>query len=374
MSLKLKNIVIVGFTHKIGGGGGNLHIEKLISFWESSGNRVTLLDPGRIKEFTLKSVLISTFHSILFKIETIQEENTIDIIVSESPYPPDVILAFRLSRKYLKPMTIYFHHITPDITIFPFRRGIFRVLINVLYTSIILYIVKKFRIPIFLDNPKTIKSTEISVFPDLDAITDRGLNFAPFETRSEFDYDICYIGRIENHKGLEDIIKVARILKNIDSMNFKIILAGKGKGKYINKINKMIERFKLSENITLSGYVSEDKKFELLRRSRIFLFLSYEEGWSISVMEAASVGTPIVAYSLPAYYYLRGNYFSVPLGDIRACAEKLKQVLSDSKLSNNKAIKAKKCVEVFSYAFIAKQQLLFYSKIAKDFLDNNKRV
>ena len=90
-------------------------------------------------------------------------------------------------------------------------------------------------------------------------------------------------------------------------MNFKIILAGKGKGKYINKINKMIERFKLSENITLSGYVSEDKKFELLRRSRIFLFLSYEEGWSISVMEAASVGTPIVAYSLPAYYYLRGN-------------------------------------------------------------------
>ena len=373
MSAKLSNIVIAGFTHQLGGGGGNIHFNNLIQFWKLSGTKITIFDPVKINKFNLNSVLRSTLHSIFFKMDGLHEMNHCDIIVSESPYPPDIILAFRLSRKYIKPLAVYFHHITPSISIYPFRRGIFRVFLNFAYTSLILSFVRKLKIPIFLDNPHTLERSQISVFPNLIALPTKKLNIQLVETKPCKDYDICYIGRIENHKGVSDIIRVVEILKNKYSMNVRVNLAGKGEVKYVAKIRKMIDRFGLSENVVMSGYVSEETKFELLRRSRIFIFLSYEEGWAISVMEAASAGIPIVAYSLPAYYYLKGNYFSVPLGDIQACAEKLKQVFSDYASAKDKAIKAKKCVEVFSYDFVARQQLIFFNKIIKNFSANIAR-
>ncbi len=369
MSPKLSNITIVGFTNRLGGSGGNIHFYRLVPFWESSGTKVTIFDPIRINKFNLTSVLRSTLQSIFFKIDGLHGMSDCDIIVSESHYPPDIIMAFRLSRKYIKPVTVYFHHITPAISIYPFRRGILRVFLNVAYTSFALSFVEKFKMPIFLDNPNTLDRSLISVFPDFDAVINKELNYAPIETRLDFDYDICFIGRIENHKGVEDIIRVTEILKNKYCMNPRVIIAGKGKRKYFARIKKMIDRFRLSENVVMSGYVSEDKKFELLRKSRIFLFLSYEEGWAISVMEAASVCTPIVAYSLPAYYYLQGNYYPVELGNIQLCAETVKHIFNDYASATKKAMRAKECVDKFSYGFIAKQQLIFFAKIARDYGD-----
>ena len=361
------NIALIGFTHKIGIGGGSIHSSNLISIWESLGTKVTIFDSVRVDKFNLYSVIKSTLKSIFVGIENLHMIKNSGIIVSESPYPPDVILAFRLSRKYGKPVTVYVHHITPSISIHPFRRGILRVILNVVYISFVLSFFKKFRIPIFLDNPNTLKHSNITVFPDLDAVLTEDLNYTPPETRSDVDYDISYIGRIENHKGVEDILRIVKVLKNKHSMNLRVILAGKGKDRYVAKIGKMINRFGLSENVLLKGYISDEQKYEILKRSKIFLFLSYEEGWALSVMEAATMGTPIVAYSLPAYYYLRGNYFPVEVGNIGLCAETVKQLFDDYESAMKKAMRAKECVDKYSYDFIAKQQLVFFNKIVDNY-------
>lgn len=373
MPSKLRNILIIGFTHTTGGGGGNIHFNNLIPSWQSAGIEISLFNPVKAIKFNLSSVIKSTLQSIFVKIDNLYEMNNCDIIVSQSPYPPDIILAFRLSRKYMKPIAVYVHHITPGISIHPFRRGIFRVILNVVYISSVLYFFKKFRIPIFLDNPNTLKHSKISVFPDLDAVMNKELNYTPHETRPDMDYDICYIGRIENHKGIEDVIRVVKILKNKYSLNLRVVLAGKGKNRYVAKIRKMINKSGLSESVLLKGYVSDEQKYELLKKSKIFLFLSYEEGWALSVMEAASIGTPIVAYSLPAYYYLRGNYFPVELGNTQLCAETVKQVLDDNASAMKKATKAKECVDKYSYDFIAKQQLIFFRRIVHNYRANYNR-
>ena len=225
MSSDQFSVAVIGFTHQIGDGGGNIHSINLISNWESLGNKVTILDLVEVDRFNLSAVTKSTVKSIFVRIENLYVINNCDIIVSESPYPPDIVLAFRLSRKYLKPFAVYVHHIPPGISIHPFRRGIFRVILNVVYISSVLYFFKKFRIPIFLDNPNTLKYSKISVFPDLDAVMKKKLDYTPPETRLDMDYDICYIGRIENHKGVEDVIRVVKILKNKYSLNLRVVLA-----------------------------------------------------------------------------------------------------------------------------------------------------
>ena len=44
------------------------------------------------------------------------------------------------------------------------------------------------------------------------------------------------------------------------------------------------------------NYVSESKKFELLKKAWILVHPSRKEGWGLNVIEAASQGTPTVGY------------------------------------------------------------------------------
>ncbi|EQD71146.1 glycosyl transferase group 1, partial [mine drainage metagenome] len=60
----------------------------------------------------------------------------------------------------------------------------------------------------------------------------------------------------------------------------------------------------LTGAITLFGHLSEEAKQDLLSASKLFVFPSYEEGWSLAVMEAAAYGCVPVVYDLPAYDYL----------------------------------------------------------------------
>lgn len=361
----VNNIGIIGFKYG-SSGGGNIHFKNLIPYWELLGVKVSIVEPIIGDEFTFLSVLKATIKTLFLKIDNFYDISKCDIILSVSPYPMDFILSFLLSYKYNKPLAVYVHHITPSILIHPYRRGLFRVFLNVFYISGLITIFSRFKIPIFLDNPRTLNKKLMTVFPDFDAIPKNLEEDILVPKPAHMQYDICYIGRIEKHKGVEDIIRVADILVKKYFMAPKIILAGKGKEKYVAKIKKKIDKMGLSKYIQLKGYVTERDKFVLLINSKVFIFLSYEEGWSISVMEAASVGTPIVAYSLPAYYYLKGNYFSVPVGDVKACAEKLNQVINDYSLTKNIVAEAKECVDKFSYNFIAKQQLTFFKKILKD--------
>lgn len=372
MEKKIKSILIIGFTHRGGNGGGNIHINKLIPFWESLGIKITIFDPVKVSKFDMFSVLKATLQATVSKIDHVLEMNNCDLIISESPYPPDVILTYRLSHKYMKSSAIYLHHISPSVFIHPFRRGILRVLLNVMYTLILLSFVKVFKIPIFLDNPNTLENFRGPVFPDFDALSKRGTYEEPNVIGSDSDYDICYIGRIENHKGIKDLVEVIRILKYEYSISLKAVIAGKGEERYVKRIKEMIDKYGLSENIIMTGYVQEAEKFKLLKKTRLFLFLSYEEGWSISVMEAASVGVPIVAYALPAYYYLKNNYFSIPIGNIETCALAIKKILNDYAMAKETALRAKKCVEMFSYDFIAQQQLIFFGRIVENFLHDQK--
>ncbi len=157
------------------------------------------------------------------------------------------------------------------------------------------------------------------------------------------------------------------ILKKKYGIDVKAILVGPGNEKYVKKLNRKIKKYGLQGNITFTGFVKEEEKWRILSESKVFLFLSYEEGWAISVMEAAGIGLPIVAYDLPAYYYLKGNFFKVNPSDTKAAAEKIAYILNNYKDALVIGKKAKEMVDKFDQEFIAKQQLIFYKRIIEDY-------
>ncbi len=53
---------------------------------------------------------------------------------------------------------------------------------------------------------------------------------------------------------------------------------------------------KRSNNIEFVGEVSDEKKFELMKNAKAFVFASYDEDFGITPVEAMGVGTPIIAF------------------------------------------------------------------------------
>jgi glycosyltransferase involved in cell wall biosynthesis len=100
---------------------------------------------------------------------------------------------------------------------------------------------------------------------------------------------IIFLGALTKDKGIDDALETATLLNQNEKLQFWI--AGKGDSKVVKKILQV-------NNIRYWGYVSEEKKFELLRQSHVLINSSVREGWGLVVIEAAAMGTPTVGYNV----------------------------------------------------------------------------
>jgi len=120
------------------------------------------------------------------------------------------------------------------------------------------------------------------------------------------NYDAAYMGRITENKGIFDLIFVwSKVVKKYPE--FKLVIMGTGRADVVERLRKEIKRKKLEQNIDYLGYVTGDKKYQVFKSSKIFIFLSKvnaDESWGISLMEALACGLPAFTYDLPIYNHV----------------------------------------------------------------------
>lgn len=85
--------------------------------------------------------------------------------------------------------------------------------------------------------------------------------------------------------------------------------------------------------VTFFGRVTDEAKFELLKRAHLLLAPSVREGWGISVIEANAMGTPALGYAVPGLIDSIVNGvtgFVTPALDPVALSESAKMLLSNT--------------------------------------------
>ncbi len=102
-----------------------------------------------------------------------------------------------------------------------------------------------------------------------------------------------FIGRIEARKNVARMIEALDLFKKKCGTNHQLVLAGKP-GYGYERIKNQELRIKHIDNVINVGYVSEEEKWELLRNADGFLFPSLYEGFGLPVLEAQSVGVPVL--------------------------------------------------------------------------------
>ena len=103
---------------------------------------------------------------------------------------------------------------------------------------------------------------------------------------------ICYVGRLIYGKGIQDlIVAFNRCCVGRDQLHLTIV----GDGEYRRELEKQANASPFRERIKFLGTRDYADVLRTLRESHIFVNPSYTEGLPTSVMEAASVGLPIIA-------------------------------------------------------------------------------
>lgn len=174
-----------------------------------------------------------------------------------------------------------------------------------------------------------------------------------------------YVGRLKRYKRIDLAVEAVSILRDRGSY-VRLRIAGRGDEE--PRLRAQVERLGLADRVTFDGFVTEERKRELLRACWGTVLPSPKEGWGITNIEAAACGTPAVAADAPG---LRESVVHgetgllVPYGDAQKLAEALGSLAADPPRVATLGAAARRFAEGFSWDGAAERTEAHLAEVAK---------
>ncbi|MDR1632163.1 MAG: glycosyltransferase family 4 protein [Dysgonamonadaceae bacterium] len=164
---------------------------------------------------------------------------------------------------------------------------------------------------------------------------------------------ILAVGRITPEKGFDYLIKAYKQLKNKD---FRLVIAGGSD--HSTAFSKQITELAKKNNVILTGFVTGEPLNQLYTHAGLFVLPSYNEGFSIALLEALSYRLPVIISDIPANKEVGLNedaYFQT--GNETELSEKLERLI------NTAPAKIQYDMEKYRWEAIAEQTAAVYEKL-----------
>lgn len=160
-------------------------------------------------------------------------------------------------------------------------------------------------------------------------------------------FHLLFLGLVDKQKGIFDLLDV--LYEHINEFQGKVMLHIGGNGQ-IEELKNQIEQYKIDELVAYEGFVSGEKKTDLLLGCDAFILPSYVEGLPVSILEAMSYGKPILATpvgGIPEIVKQYENGILFQPGDREEIYKTLKTLVTDSKLRENMGRESKRKAESY---------------------------
>ena len=98
----------------------------------------------------------------------------------------------------------------------------------------------------------------------------------------------------------------------------------------------MLEKYALTKEVPLLGYIPDEDKANLFKLATIFCFPSFYEGFGIPILEAFIAKTPVIASNIPPHKEIAElcAVFFNP-NDVAELSQKLQNLFIDTKSQEN---------------------------------------
>ncbi|HLC94180.1 MAG TPA: glycosyltransferase family 1 protein [Patescibacteria group bacterium] len=167
---------------------------------------------------------------------------------------------------------------------------------------------------------------------------------------------ILYVGTIQPRKNLITLINAFNSFLK-EKPDYRLIIAGK-KGWLYEEIFNHVRASHLEHKVIFTGYVSDEEKEVLYTNASLFVLPSLYEGFGIPLLEAMSLGCPVVSSKSSSLPEIGGNaclYFDPH--DPQELAEKMLEIVTNTALAQELVKKGKERVQLFSWEKCAQETL-----------------
>ena len=194
-------------------------------------------------------------------------------------------------------------------------------------------------------------------------------NKMPIETNNKISKlnkkIIISVGRLSKEKGFDDLIKLFSKIKEKDWILYII-----GTGSEYDNLSNLITKYKLDNNIKLLGFKTTEELNDLYEKASIYIMTSIEESFGLVLLEAASHGLPLIAYSnaLGAKEIIKTNGILIDNRDESKMVKELTKLMENEKLRKEYQEKSLNIYKEYDYNVIKQDNIDFYKNIKKNTL------
>ncbi len=315
---------------------------EVLEHWGWSVKAFEVARPGfwpKSLENSLLGRILAYLYVMVADVYLIFTNNQLSLTTDTIVYPTsdmffDLLPAFFLRLRSRRVHLVgIIHHWIPN----PLARGGFS------FSNLLIFIVQRlsfYFLKVAADRifvPKTLEGEKIrtvlkKIGVDKDKIIDflNGVNLEEVGKAPETEktYAACFLGGFRPSKGIFDLVPVWQTVQQ-QLPGAKLLLIGGGMLRYRQELENRIKEAGLSESIILAGVISQPELYKNVKKAKILISPSHEEGWGIAVLEALACGLPVVAYDLPAYTTYGESVVKVSLGDKEKLGQAAALILSD---------------------------------------------
>jgi glycosyltransferase involved in cell wall biosynthesis len=164
-------------------------------------------------------------------------------------------------------------------------------------------------------------------------------------------------GRLKKYKSIDHLIRaLPPVVREFPSI--RVVIAGDGDDR--PRLQQIAHDVGVADSVEFTGFISEERKVELLQQLWFKVATSAKEGWGLTVTEANACGTPVIASDVPGLRdAVRNNETGIlyPYGDINRLSETMLRLLKDSQLRQKLAENAIRWASTFTWDAAADKTL-----------------
>ena len=361
------NILVVNYRDRLhpAAGGAEKHLHRIFSLIAEAGHQVVLLTtafPGcKSREMVDGIEVVRRGSDLLFQlavalnVKRLDRKYHFDVVVEDLNKLP-LFTPFLIR----KPVVVQMHHLWRGSI---FHEASFPVAAAVwLFERVIPWFYRKQ--PFIVVSPSTKRELEeIGIAEDRISVIYNGSDdaeVAPVPEAAEDSFSVPYflwLSRVHRYKGIWTALSAFEEFAE-KHPDVKLVVAGDGP--VLKKIPAWLVQRGLSDRVELLGFVSSSKKRRLLQNAVALLQTSFKEGWGLTVVEAAKLGTTTIASDVPG---LRDSVRNgetgllFPVGDAHTCAMEMDRLYCDDDLRSRLSLAAKSYAGEFRWDIAAEKTM-----------------
>jgi len=118
---------------------------------------------------------------------------------------------------------------------------------------------------------------------------------------------VVFGGRPDYFKGIAEAVLTFKVITERLGDGYKLYVTGHLGEREAYRLRKLIKNVGVEDKVVFTGFISREERLRIVREAKLMLYPSHVDSYGYAVAESLLLGTPVVAYDIPAIdIYFRG--------------------------------------------------------------------